>query len=56
MGMEIKKAPEADLENKRGTWLLMGYVADCSTMSMAFVVPFVGYIIVWLYARHMMRA
>ena len=36
--------------------LLMGYVADCSTMSMAFVVPFVGYIIVWLYARHMMRA
>ena len=24
--MEIKKTPEADLENKRFTWLLMGYV------------------------------
>lgn len=35
--------------------LLMGYVADCSTMSMAFAVPFVGYVVVWLYARHLMR-
>lgn len=36
--------------------LLMGYVADCSTMSMAFIVPFVGYLVVWFYARKMMQA
>lgn len=36
--------------------LLMGYVADCSTMSMAFIVPFVGYLVVWLYARKMLHA
>lgn len=35
MGMEIKKAPEADLENKRGTWLLMGYVAVLALLYIA---------------------
>ena len=25
--MEVKKSPKADLENKRSTWLLVGYVA-----------------------------
>ena len=24
--MEIKKTPKADLENKKSTWLLVGYV------------------------------
>ena len=35
--------------------LLMGYVADCSTMSMAFIVPCIGYVVVWLYARRMLQ-
>lgn len=35
--------------------LLMGYVADCSTMSMAFIVPCLGYVMVWLYARRMLQ-
>lgn len=35
--------------------LLMGYVADCSTMSMAFIVPCLGYVVVWLYARCMLQ-
>lgn len=35
--------------------LLMGYVADCSTMSMAFIVPCLGYVVVWLYARRMLQ-
>lgn len=33
--------------------LLMGLVADCTTMVMAFIVPFVAYVIVWCYARKM---
>ena len=24
--MEVKKSPKADLENKKSTWLLIGYV------------------------------
>lgn len=35
--------------------LLMGYVADCSTMSMAFIVPCLGYVVVWLYARQVLQ-
>lgn len=35
--------------------LLMGFVADCSTMSMAFIVPCFGYVVVWLYARRMLQ-
>lgn len=35
--------------------LLMGYVADCSTMSMAFIVPCLSYVVVWLYARRMLQ-
>ena len=27
--MEIKKTPKADLENKKSTWLLVGYVIAC---------------------------
>lgn len=34
--------------------LLMGYVADRTTMVMAFLVPWVAYIVVWLYARKML--
>ena len=30
--MEIKKTPEADLENKRFTWLLVGYVVALAVM------------------------
>ncbi len=33
--------------------LLMGYVADVTTMVSAFTVPFVAYAVVWLYARKM---
>lgn len=33
--------------------LLMGYVADITTMVSAFVVPLVAYAVVWLYARKM---
>ena len=31
--------------------LLMGYVADMTTIAFAFVVPLVGYMVVWVYAR-----
>ena len=34
--MEIKKSPKADLQNKKGTWLLMGYVLALSVMFVAF--------------------
>lgn len=34
--------------------LLMGYVADTTTMVFAFVVPWIAYAIVWLYARKML--
>ena len=30
--MEVKKSPKADLENKRSTWLLVGYVAVLAVM------------------------
>ena len=33
--------------------LLMGYVADVTTMVSAFTVPLVAYAVVWLYARKM---
>ena len=34
--MEVKKSPKADLENKRSTWLLVGYVAVLAVMFVAF--------------------
>lgn len=34
--MEIKKSPKADLQNKKGTWLLVGYVLALSLMFVAF--------------------
>lgn len=34
--MEVKKAPKADLEGKRGTWLLIGYVIILAVMFVAF--------------------
>ena len=34
--MEVKNAPKADLENKRSTWLLVGYVAVLAVMFVAF--------------------
>lgn len=34
--MEIKKSPKADLENKRGSWLLVGYVVVLALMFVAF--------------------
>lgn len=34
--MEVKKAPKADLEGKRGTWLLLGYVIILALMFVAF--------------------
>lgn len=34
--MEVKKAPKADLEGKRSTWLLMGYVIVLAVMFVAF--------------------
>lgn len=34
--MEIKKTPKADLENKKSTWLLVGYVLALSVMFVAF--------------------
>lgn len=34
--MEIKKTPKADLENKKSTWLLVGYVIVLAFMSIAF--------------------
>ncbi len=35
--------------------VLMGLVGDYADMHWAFVVPFVGYVVVWCYARHMVR-
>ena len=34
--MEIKKTPKADLENKKSTWLLVGYVIVLACMFVAF--------------------
>ena len=34
--MEIKKSPKADLENKKSTWLLVGYVIVLAFMFIAF--------------------
>lgn len=34
--MEIKKSPKADLENKKSTWLLVGYVVVLAVMFVAF--------------------
>ena len=34
--------------------LLMGLVADRSNMVLSFAVPFVAYVVVWFYARHML--
>ena len=34
--MEVKKSPKADLEGKRGTWLLVGYVIVLAIMFVAF--------------------
>ena len=34
--MEVKKSPKADLENKRSTWLLVGYVIVLAVMFVAF--------------------
>lgn len=34
--MEVKKSPKADLEGKRGTWLLIGYVIVLALMFVAF--------------------
>ena len=34
--MEVKKSPKADLENKKSTWLLVGYVIVLSFMFVAF--------------------
>ena len=34
--MEVKKSPKADLENKRSTWLLIGYVMALAVMFVAF--------------------
>lgn len=34
--MEIKKSPKADLEGKRGSWLLVGYVVVLALMFVAF--------------------
>ena len=34
--MEIKKTPKADLENKKSTWLLVGYVIVLAVMFVAF--------------------
>ena len=34
--MEVKKSPKADLENKRSTWLLIGYVTVLAFMFVAF--------------------
>ena len=35
--------------------LMMGYVADASTMSLSFVVPLFGFVVVWLYATYAVR-
>ena len=35
--------------------LLMGYVADQTSMSISFIVPLVSYIVVWIYASKVLR-
>ena len=35
--------------------LMMGYVADASTMSLSFVVPLFGFVVVWFYATYVVR-
>lgn len=35
--------------------LLMGYVADQTTMSMSFIVPLVSFVVVWVYAYKVLR-
>ena len=34
--MEVKKSPKADLEGKKSTWLLIGYVFILALMFVAF--------------------
>lgn len=34
--------------------LLMGYVADCTSMVISFIVPGIAYLVVWFYARKML--
>ena len=34
--MEVKKSPKADLENKKSTWMLIGYVIVLAFMFVAF--------------------
>ena len=34
--MEVKKSPKADLEGKKSTWLLIGYVVVLAFMFVAF--------------------
>ena len=34
--MEVKKSPKADLESKKSTWLLIGYVVVLAFMFVAF--------------------
>ena len=34
--MEVKKSPKADLENKKSTWLLIGYVIVLAFMFVSF--------------------
>ena len=34
--MEVKKSPKADLEGKKSTWLLVGYVVVLAFMFVAF--------------------
>ena len=34
--MEVKKSPKADLEGKKSTWLLIGYVIVLAFMFVAF--------------------
>ena len=34
--MEVKKSPKADLEGKKSTWMLVGYVIVLTFMFVAF--------------------
>ena len=34
--MEVKKSPKADLENKKSTWMLIGYVVVLAFLFVAF--------------------
>ena len=38
--MEVKKSPKADLEGKKSTWLLIGYVAVSYTHLLTFFIFF----------------